>query len=278
MNNDQFLAEMIALCEYKYHRFERVQKATLEMLRIFSDICYSYDIPFFIVYGTLLGLKRDSGYIPWDYDADVAIPYEYVDKVHKCLQHMLPKEFYYISDRTSNEFPYYQIRICKKGFNDNIHLDIFYMFGLNSNESKRTKIMKEMKLCFKLRKVVIESKQRIHTVKTASSLFAKKIIGLFFKINTLNKYMNRICSLYTYDQASYVSFVFHEDFVFEKTVFGKPVEDCTLGFRSMIPEDSERYLTEYYGEWKSYFPIEKRRHEFEHLYVELDRKINLDLL
>lgn len=56
--------------------FKEVQSARLRLLCEFKKICEENGLSYFLDSGTLLGAVRHQGFIPWDDDIDVAMPYE----------------------------------------------------------------------------------------------------------------------------------------------------------------------------------------------------------
>lgn len=48
----------------------------LELLATFSDVCKAHDLKWYAFFGTLLGISRNEGYLPWDDDVDVVMPME----------------------------------------------------------------------------------------------------------------------------------------------------------------------------------------------------------
>ena len=46
-------------------------------LKDFDDIMHRYDIPYFFIFGTLLGAAREKDFIDWDSDVDVGCYYEH---------------------------------------------------------------------------------------------------------------------------------------------------------------------------------------------------------
>ena len=51
------------------------QLVILEILKVFRDFCQAHRLRYFLAGGTLLGAVRHKGFIPWDEDADVYLPY-----------------------------------------------------------------------------------------------------------------------------------------------------------------------------------------------------------
>lgn len=49
----------------------RHQLKLLDMLRFIDEVCRNNDIPYWLSSGTLIGVMRHGGFIPWDDDVDV---------------------------------------------------------------------------------------------------------------------------------------------------------------------------------------------------------------
>ena len=88
MTPEEFLAEVTGsdICppgfKEDYAYFLAHQKAVLEILRAFHGICERNGINYHVTYGSLLGLIRDGGLIPWDYDIDVFVPISQKGELH----------------------------------------------------------------------------------------------------------------------------------------------------------------------------------------------------
>jgi lipopolysaccharide cholinephosphotransferase len=53
-----------------------VQLTELDILKDLDRVCKANGITYFIAQGTLLGAAKYKGFIPWDDDIDVIIPYK----------------------------------------------------------------------------------------------------------------------------------------------------------------------------------------------------------
>ena len=57
------------------------QESTLPLLKDFDEFCLAHNIKYSVDCGTLLGVIRHSGYIPWDDDLDFTITREQLNKL-----------------------------------------------------------------------------------------------------------------------------------------------------------------------------------------------------
>ena len=57
-----------------------LRKVQMELLQEFANVCESHQLKWYAFFGTLLGIQRNEGYLPWDDDIDVVMPMEdYLD-------------------------------------------------------------------------------------------------------------------------------------------------------------------------------------------------------
>lgn len=52
----------------------RLRKTELELLKAFTAVCEEHGLSYYAFFGTLLGIQREGGFLPWDDDVDVAMP------------------------------------------------------------------------------------------------------------------------------------------------------------------------------------------------------------
>ena len=51
-----------------------IQQLELENLDVLIAICKKYSLRYYLIGGTLIGVLRHHGFIPWDDDIDVGLP------------------------------------------------------------------------------------------------------------------------------------------------------------------------------------------------------------
>lgn len=72
---------------------KRYKYSTMESLEEFTRICDLYEIPYYAMYGTLLGAVRHKGFIPWDDDIDVIMMRNDYNKFIRIASKELRKPF-----------------------------------------------------------------------------------------------------------------------------------------------------------------------------------------
>ncbi|MDD2213147.1 MAG: LicD family protein [Oscillospiraceae bacterium] len=119
-------------------RIHEVHAIQLAMLKIIDQVCQAEHIPYFLLFGTLLGAVRHQGFIPWDDDIDLGVWRRDYDRLLNALQAKIQKEAFEVQ---SAEFepqlsvPYAKLRAKHTRFvelghenlsiNQGIFVDIF---------------------------------------------------------------------------------------------------------------------------------------------------------
>lgn len=78
----------------KDNQLSDLQLLQIEMLKKFVEICEHNHLKYWLGDGSLLGAVRHNGFIPWDDDIDVLMPYEDYKKFLQIAQALLGDEYF----------------------------------------------------------------------------------------------------------------------------------------------------------------------------------------
>lgn len=78
---EHFLEEEVRCGYVVTEKQKKIWAVELDLLAEFKRVCDKYDLKWFVGYGSLLGIVRHKGFIPWDNDIDIAITRESFDKL-----------------------------------------------------------------------------------------------------------------------------------------------------------------------------------------------------
>lgn len=81
----------------------KAQNRLLEMMVWFDSLMRDNNIPYYLDYGTLLGAVRHKGFIPWDDDVDVSIPYNYYARAIEIIRKTNHPHFV-LQDKKSDKY------------------------------------------------------------------------------------------------------------------------------------------------------------------------------
>jgi phosphorylcholine metabolism protein LicD len=116
------------------------------MLKEFDQICRNHNLKYWCIGGTLIGVIRHQGWIPWDGDIDVGMFKNDYNKLQKIIQKELPKGLWFQDHTTDKHYTsdIGKIRDLNSNYKDyksqswhnGLQLDIF-IFNNENNEIKR---------------------------------------------------------------------------------------------------------------------------------------------
>lgn len=130
------------------------KKILVEMLKYIDEICRKNNINYYLLGGTLIGAIRHKGFIPWDDDIDICVPYkEYrkligilkKDNKYNVLNPYDNENYYYFFTKITDKRTVLIEDNFKKIDNMGIFLDIFPIFHLPDSEEELNKINNKMK-------------------------------------------------------------------------------------------------------------------------------------
>lgn len=262
MDNKYFLDESYKYIDELYKDFSALKAKVFDIYLVFEKLCKRNNIPCFAICGTLLGLIRDDGYIPWDYDMDVGVRIKDVFNLISALKKELPNNYYFESNFTNKRYPFYQIRILKKGENPNfIHLDVFYFIGAPDNNIE--KFTNKFKKAFMLRcDYFMYANHAKRSLKKLAKIVSIKQKYGFLTIKRANKQFNKMIMKYNYDNANNLMICGINTEIFPKKSLEPIAKLIVNNHEFLVPANVDLFLSCLYKNYKEYLPISNRFNEF----------------
>ena len=241
------------------------QELLLQLFREVDAICKKHNLRYVMAGGTLIGVLRNEGFIPWDDDVDIYMPKSDWDKfVEVCKTEIPQNRALYCSDvdRTyTNGFPRY-------GGKDScaIHkhqiigddkageiIDVLTLDPIPDDDREYEKYRTHMMIYTDLLNIsmVVGARWEIPAFQYLYWLFRYKFFGKDRTLKKLEKimfsYKEEECSRYAMRWGG-CPFLFDKDMMF-------PVKEGIFeGQKAMIPNKCSDYLIWHYGDEWSYMP------------------------
>lgn len=237
--------------------FEEQKKMQIEMLKEVDAFCRVRNIRYCLGYGTMLGAVRHKGYIPWDDDVDILMPYP---DMMRFKEEFRSDRYAYADIDTYKHFTFAFSRVYDKrtvtraipfGHTSyGICMDVYPVFGLPNDEKEIEPFMVELQKR-------LDAKEKIH-------VFQNKFNGRMpFRIYPLDKPTREYYDFirqFPYEESSKFfcagwPFI---DQIFDVDYFANLIDADFEGERFLIPKEYDKYLTQRYGDYMQFPPEEKR--------------------
>lgn len=235
----------------------RDQMELLRMLQVLADICREHGLTWWLSSGTLLGAARHKGFIPWDDDLDIVMLREDYRKLVKILSRMNHDEFVFhctVTDvdyvnvfgkfrkkegrvhSANNRYDYYKWR--------GIGFDIFAIERINAFSARLGKVLYcEMVAFTKYIRPGWIRKPLIRFIQLLNFCVFHPLLRLMGLINPRGEYHYVLGTGWP------------KHTFYMKDTFPLSVAEFE-GQMFPVPKDMDRYLTNVYGDWRT-FPSEE---------------------
>jgi len=84
---------------------QKIQKIEYDILKELDRICKKHNIKYFLGQGTLLGAAKYKGFIPWDDDIDLLIPYDELERLIKVFPQETNKNYMITNHKIEKHYP-----------------------------------------------------------------------------------------------------------------------------------------------------------------------------
>lgn len=256
---------------------EILQQLELENLKALVRICEKNNLRYYLIGGSLIGVLRHKGFIPWDDDIDVGLPRADYNRFVKIAKQYLPEHMDIKTMSSDPNFKCYYTRLInnkKKIYWEHgqyvakigVWLDVFPIDGLPANPILRKLHVFHALVCKALYKFtqidyVSTNKKRKKLEDFVIKFAIVTRIGKLFSAEKRLKRLDQVLQKYDYDTCDYVwnfsGSYGKREIVLKPQLGGERkgrFEDLTVS----IPIESENYLTSIYGDYMTLPPENKR--------------------
>ncbi len=272
--NDGILPESFfkeeSLCDFPVTKErKKIWAVNVDLLCRFDSVCRKHHLRYSVAFGSLLGIVRHHGFIPWDDDIDVVMPRDDYERLKEFksefespffLQFPGEDRGYYYSFaklRNSNTTGI-SVPFRYEEFNQGIFIDIFPMdnYDANNIDGNIVKIKDLVAECSALMRrsnpcpdpTDIQKMNRFSVVREGW-VVAQELDAVLrqFNANPSDAYIVWCCPVYDYRRM-----------LFPKALFDNLKEVDFYGHPVMIPRNYDQVLTITYGNYLELPPVESR--------------------
>lgn len=245
---------------------KKVQKTEYDILKELNRICKKHNISYFLGQGTLLGAAKYQGFIPWDDDIDLLIPYDELDRLLEVFPQEASRE-YMISNHAVERYfplPWTKIRAVNTlsrpkrykniPINWGICIDLFPVYPLSNSKILRRLEVLNLRIANKLIMAEFTKYEEHHTF----------LVRLLEKVPICVRhgwlhFAVRLLRLHQAD-SEYVLVTCKGMKVIKRSIlFG---EEKSLAFEGdvyPVPAEYNTYLTLNYGDYMAPLPKEEQK-------------------
>ena len=232
----------------------------LEMLKEVDGFCRKNNIRYSLAYGTLIGAIRHKGFIPWDDDVDILMPYEDCNRF-KSIFRSVKIKFCDVEREPHYEYAFprlaYKDTYRKVGFNGTsygVNIDVYVMQGLPPSVDEVKKYLKKCESVAKTRRFFWHLRDNLSRYFCINNLW---ICDFYFK-----KFAKLCNGKYPYEGASFYSPVgggcYEMKDVYEKDLFKEMTDVSFEGLTLMAVKEYDYFLRHFYGDYMQLPPEEER--------------------
>lgn len=285
------------LCSLADDDYGKVHAVLLDMLDDFDALCKKHGLRYMLCGGTALGAVRHKGFIPWDDDADIALPRKDYDKLAAILREEYGDRYWLQDIYSSEVYDLTFMKLRKKGTRfveltetipeqAGVFVDIFPMENVPDFVLWRLLhgvVCDFLYLCCSCVRIRTK-KQRfldfLDTKKSKRIIKIKSFIGACLGFLSMSKWCHitdRWSSLCRNESSKYVTFPSGRKHYFGEMCTREsflPLRDTEFeGRKYPIMVHPEEYLSSLYGDYQTVLPANQRER---HMVLEIDLGENYD--
>ena len=178
-----------------------IQQLQIEMISEIDSICRENNIEYAFMYGSMLGMVRHSGFIPWDDDIDIVLSRENYEKLLNVLLNKDINNRFIQNNKTDKYFEFPIIRYCAKNTfcysserqklksKKYIYIDIFPLDNLPDDDELAKQHIKKVS---KLRKIIYHKMNYRWCNKTKLGYLRCYLYKFIYCFSSIRKLVNKL--------------------------------------------------------------------------------------
>lgn len=254
-----------------------LQACELENFKLFKKICDDNNLRYYMIGGTLIGVVRHNGFIPWDDDIDIGLPRPDYNKFLEIAPKYLPEYMEIVTKSSDPNFKCYFTRMInnkkkiywdQRGYKAKIGvwMDIFPIDGLPDNRIlRKLQVFKVLwwKMLYKFTQIdyVMTNRERSKMewliIKFAQITHIGKILSAEKTLDKLDKQLQK----YDFDKVNYAwNFSGGHGLkeIMPKRLWDGKRTGLFEGLKVSIPENTEEHLSYIFGDYMTLPPENER--------------------
>lgn len=262
---------------------EESKRILIEILDEIVDVCKKNGLTYYLGYGTVLGAVRHQGFIPWDDDIDIVMPRKDYDFLIQNGDSLFQGKYQLSFYGKTPSYHYDFVKIERTDTTLIERIDPLYIGGLYVDIfplDNVPSVQEDELMVSPVKEIYWGGYSKYYISHMPKTFFLKWALRKFgrclYPINKKLEEWDAIASRYQNETTEYVR-DFHTSYVdrglFKREVYGDGVEMIFEGKKYVVPAQYDAYLTQYYGDYMTPPPVEKRNSGHNFLYVNISKRL-----
>ncbi|MDD7252179.1 MAG: LicD family protein [Prevotellaceae bacterium] len=256
----------------------QLQLRLLDILVAIDEMCHKQGLRYYLMYGSMLGAVRHSGFIPWDDDIDIGLPRPDYERLIRHWREWLPDHLELVCPENDPTYPvaFGKIQDARTTLIERphypylggIYCDIYPLDGAPSAKWRRRLHIAHYFVCFRALYLIHRDPYRHgHGPSSWVPLLLRKVTTL----QHIQQTIRRILLKYPYEDCDLIClYNDHTHAVIPKEVFGQPQPISFEGKRVNGVADARAYLLKCFGDTYMQQPPKNKRHQHHYYYLDFD--------
>lgn len=261
---------------------KRVQNAQLVILDEFKKICAKHNLRYYAIGGTLIGVHRHKGFIPWDDDIDLGMPRVDFDRF-KEIQSTFPNGYSLVSHENDSSWQFNLLQFVDDESEIVVHLneeprhcklwiDIFPLDGMPKNKVLRWIHAKRI-MFYRYLIQIPNLRTQVNVHNNSRGILERFVLKLLHyiplawmvNVNFCLKRMETLLESYDFDKSSYAGNMLgrkREKEAVPRIWWDGPIDYPFENTTISCPKGYHEYLSHIYGNYMKIPPVDKRESHY----------------